>query len=61
MAQTLVARIEDNGRHFDPTQVPPPSVATSLDDAKIGDLGHSSHAQFCQSAWITNGETVAIG
>ena len=36
---TLVARIEDNGRHFDPTQVPPPSVASSLDEAKVGDVG----------------------
>ena len=36
---TLVARIEDNGRHFDPTQVPPRSVAASLDDASVGDVG----------------------
>jgi anti-sigma regulatory factor (Ser/Thr protein kinase) len=36
---TLVARIEDNGRHFDPTQVPPSSVATSLEEAKVGDVG----------------------
>jgi serine/threonine-protein kinase RsbW len=36
---TLVARIEDNGRHFDPTQVPARQPATSLEDAKIGDLG----------------------
>ena len=36
---TLVARIEDNGRHFDPTQVPPRSVATSLDEASVGDVG----------------------
>ena len=36
---TLVARIEDNGRHFDPTQVPPRSVASSLDEASVGDVG----------------------
>jgi anti-sigma regulatory factor (Ser/Thr protein kinase) len=36
---TLVARIEDNGPPFDPTQIPPPAPATSLKDAKIGDLG----------------------
>jgi serine/threonine-protein kinase RsbW len=36
---TLVARIEDNGRQFDPTRAPPPSVAMSLEKAKIGDLG----------------------
>jgi anti-sigma regulatory factor (Ser/Thr protein kinase) len=36
---TLVARIEDNGRHFDPTQVPPPSMVSSLEEAKIGDVG----------------------
>jgi serine/threonine-protein kinase RsbW len=32
-------RIEDNGRQFDPTQVPSPPVATSLEDAKIGNVG----------------------
>ena len=36
---TLVARIEDNGRQFDPTRAPPPAVATSLEQAKVGDLG----------------------
>ena len=36
---TLVARIEDNGRQFDTTRAPSPSVATSLEEAKIGDLG----------------------
>src|SRR5512145_1959916 len=32
----LVAMIEDNGRQFDPTKVPPPSVAPSLAEAKVG-------------------------
>jgi anti-sigma regulatory factor (Ser/Thr protein kinase) len=36
---TLVARVVDNGRQFDPTQVPPPSIPASLAEAKIGDLG----------------------
>jgi anti-sigma regulatory factor (Ser/Thr protein kinase) len=36
---TLVARIEDTGRQFDPTQVPSPSLTTSLEEAKVGDLG----------------------
>jgi anti-sigma regulatory factor (Ser/Thr protein kinase) len=36
---TLVARIEDTGREFDPTQVPPPSLASSLEEAKVGGLG----------------------
>jgi anti-sigma regulatory factor (Ser/Thr protein kinase) len=36
---TLVARVVDNGRQFDPTQAPPPSMPTSLVKAKIGDLG----------------------
>ena len=35
----LVARVVDNGRQFDPTQVPPPSMPSSLEQAKIGDLG----------------------
>ena len=37
--QTLVARIEDNGSAFDPTQVPPPPIPASLDEAKVGDIG----------------------
>ena len=36
---TLVASIEDSGREFDPTQFPPPSVAKSLEEAKVGDCG----------------------
>jgi serine/threonine-protein kinase RsbW len=36
---TLVARIEDTGPYFDPAQVPPPSLAPSLDEAKVGALG----------------------
>ena len=36
---TLVARVEDTGRQFDPTRVPPPTLATSLADAKVGNLG----------------------
>jgi serine/threonine-protein kinase RsbW len=37
--RTLITRIEDNGRHFDPTQFPPPWTANSLEETKIGDLG----------------------
>jgi anti-sigma regulatory factor (Ser/Thr protein kinase) len=36
---TLIARVVDNGRQFDPTQVPPPYMPASLAEAKIGDLG----------------------
>jgi anti-sigma regulatory factor (Ser/Thr protein kinase) len=36
---TLVARIEDNGRQFDPARAPPPAPAASLDEAKVGDVG----------------------
>ena len=36
---TLVARIEDNGRQFDPTRAPPPAPAASLGEAKVGDVG----------------------
>jgi serine/threonine-protein kinase RsbW len=35
----LVARIEDAGSEFDPTQFPPLLMAKSLDDAKVGDYG----------------------
>ena len=37
--QTLVARIEDNGSAFDPSQVPQPPVPASLAEAKVGNLG----------------------
>jgi serine/threonine-protein kinase RsbW len=37
--QTVVARIEDNGSAFDPTQVPRPPVPASLAEAKVGNLG----------------------
>jgi anti-sigma regulatory factor (Ser/Thr protein kinase) len=36
---TAIVRIEDNGRHFDPTQVPSPPMAASLEEAKIGNVG----------------------
>jgi len=36
---TVTASVEDNGRAFDPTQVAPPVPATSLKEAKVGDLG----------------------
>jgi anti-sigma regulatory factor (Ser/Thr protein kinase) len=37
--RTLVARIEDTGCEFDPTQFPSLSVAKSLEAAKVGDCG----------------------
>jgi serine/threonine-protein kinase RsbW len=37
--QTLVARIEDNGSAFDPTQFLRPPVPASLAEAKVGNLG----------------------
>jgi len=37
--QTLVARIEDNGSAFDPTQFPQPPVPSSLAEANVGNLG----------------------
>jgi anti-sigma regulatory factor (Ser/Thr protein kinase) len=35
----VVARIEDTGRLFDPTQVAPPVLATSLAQAEVGNVG----------------------
>lgn len=35
----LIAVVEDNGRQFDPTRVRPPPIATSLEEARIGDVG----------------------
>src|SRR5262245_9450143 len=37
--QTLVARIEDNGSAFDPTQFPQLPVPASLAEANVGNLG----------------------
>src|SRR5262245_16317081 len=37
--QTLIARIEDNGSAFDPTQVPRPPTPASLAEATVGNLG----------------------
>ena len=34
-----LARIEDNGSAFDPTQVVRPPVSASLAEAKVGNLG----------------------
>lgn len=36
---TLVARIEDTGSEFDPTQAPARPLASSLEEAKVGDFG----------------------
>jgi serine/threonine-protein kinase RsbW len=38
-AEKLRVCIEDDGRHFDPTRVPPATLPTSLDEAKVGNLG----------------------
>jgi anti-sigma regulatory factor (Ser/Thr protein kinase) len=38
-AGTSTVRIEDNGRQFDPTRVPSPPAAASLEEAKIGNVG----------------------
>jgi serine/threonine-protein kinase RsbW len=37
--ETLRAQVEDCGRRFDPTRFQRPMAATSLDQAKVGDLG----------------------
>jgi serine/threonine-protein kinase RsbW len=37
--KALRARVEDCGQKFDPTQFPLPVPATSLETAKVGDLG----------------------
>jgi len=58
--RTLVARIEDNGRQFDPTRAPPPVVATSLEKAKVGDLGIHLMRSFA-SGMDTNAARAAIG
>jgi serine/threonine-protein kinase RsbW len=36
---SVVARIEHTGRPFDPTEVPPPALATSLAEAQVGNVG----------------------
>lgn len=46
---TIVVRIEDDGSPFDPTAVPPPREATSLDAIGIGGLGVHLMRKFSQS------------
>lgn len=38
-APSLTIRLEDEARIFDPTSVPPPKVAASLEEARIGGAG----------------------
>jgi serine/threonine-protein kinase RsbW len=45
----LVARIEDTGCEFDPTQFAPLSMAKSLEDAKVGDYGIHLMRSFASS------------
>ena len=49
VGETLLARISDNGREFDPTQAPPPTVAASLKEAKVGNLGIHLTRSFASS------------
>jgi anti-sigma regulatory factor (Ser/Thr protein kinase) len=37
--ETVRARVEDSGRRFDPTRFRRPTAPTSLDQARVGDLG----------------------
>ena len=46
---TLVARVVDNGRPFDPTEAPRPPMAKSLAQAKIGNLGIHLMRSFASS------------
>lgn len=36
---TVIAEVEDEGRPFDPLQVPPPDLDASIDDRPVGGLG----------------------
>jgi serine/threonine-protein kinase RsbW len=45
----LVARIEDTGREFDPTRAPPPLLASSLEQAKVGAFGIPLMRSFASS------------
>ena len=47
--EALIARVEDNGRHFDPTTAPSPPPAASLEEAKIGDVGIPLMRRFASS------------
>jgi anti-sigma regulatory factor (Ser/Thr protein kinase) len=38
-APSLAVSIEDDGRPFDPTAVPPPAIPASLADARVGGMG----------------------
>jgi serine/threonine-protein kinase RsbW len=46
---TLVARVVDNGHPFDPTEALPPPLASSLAQARIGNLGIHLMRSFASS------------
>ena len=46
---TLVARVVDNGSPFDPTEAPRPPIASSLAQARIGNLGIHLMRSFASS------------
>jgi anti-sigma regulatory factor (Ser/Thr protein kinase) len=46
---TLVAHVVDNGRPFDPTEAPRPPMASSLAQARIGNLGIHLMRSFASS------------
>ena len=46
---TLIARVVDNGRPFDPTETLPPPKASSLAQARIGNLGIHLMRSFASS------------
>jgi anti-sigma regulatory factor (Ser/Thr protein kinase) len=58
-AGAMVARIEDNGQEFDPTQVPEPTVAQSLAGRKLATSASISR-EALQTEWITNAGMAAI-
>ncbi len=35
----FIITIRDNGRHFDPTSVPPPDLEAALEERRVGGLG----------------------
>jgi serine/threonine-protein kinase RsbW len=47
--EALIARVEYDGRHFDPTTAPLPPPAASLEEAKIGDVGVHLMRSFASS------------
>jgi hypothetical protein len=56
MVERWLPASKDNGRPFDPTRVPSPTLASSLEEAKASDLGIHLMRAFASSMQYERGD-----